>query len=625
MSQRSSLARPLALGLALVALGTLPALAKMLPGTFTAVKDAERVVLDYGDGSYDVRVLGVDAPEPGQPFADEARAFVRERVLGRDGAMRFKYRDDAGEMVARLLVDGQDVGLELVRAGLAWRIPSVRYKPTAEGRADALTAAELEARAAGRGIWSAPRPVAPWIFRGETEAAGAAPESFGEALAVAGGVDRNTSKKSGDDNECAIAKNPTNPQQLFVLCNTSTAGLFAARSTDGGATWTYPDPADETIADGDAGQGTSACCDPSLAWDSFGNLFVSYLGDSVDTLLSTDGGQTFTQLPTLDPGQFTDQQTLVTADLTGGAHVVWVVWNRGGAMRAAGASVTGLGAVGAWSPNAAGQAAPTTGSCSFGDIAVAPSGAVVQVCGPSGGQGAGSVRINVDADGLGAGGFGASIIATSTNVGGFDFIPAQNSRSIDPEAGLAFDRNSASPTFGRLYLLYTDEATNESNDTNILVRTSDDLGATWSAPLQVNDDGTTRSQFLPKIGTDAATGDVAVCWHDARNSATNTGAEIYCSTAAAGATPPLFAANTAVSDGVSTSNGAGVEFGDYMGMTVGDFAAHPVWADTSNSTGDNPNGSSKFDAYTDLVAMALFRDGFELGSFARWSANVVEP
>ena len=34
------------------------------------------------------------------------------------------------------------------------------------------------------------------------------------------------------------------------------------------------------------------------------------------------------------------------------------------------------------------------------------------------------------------------------------------------------------------------------------MRTSTDDGATWSAPVRVNDDATTRSQFLPYIALD---------------------------------------------------------------------------------------------------------------------------
>ena len=317
-------------------LAAAPVEAKRLDGVFTGLQDTEVLVLDYGSGSYDVRILGIDAPEPGQPFADEARAFVQNLAVGRDGAIRFRARNAAGEMVSRVYVGEQDIALELLRAGLAWRLPSASYKPRAEGVADDLTAGEALCKAALRGIWIQPGAVSPWEFR-RAPAPEVRSQSFGEPTGLAGGTDENTSKKNGDDNECAIAKNPTNPQQLFVLCNTSTAGLFAARSTNGGATWIYPDPADKTIADGDAGQGISACCDPSLAWDSFGNLYVSYLGASpisVETLLSTDGGATFTQLPTIDVSG-NDQQTVVTADIAGGGHVVWVVWNNSGTMTAA--------------------------------------------------------------------------------------------------------------------------------------------------------------------------------------------------------------------------------------------------------------------------------------------------
>jgi hypothetical protein len=118
---------------------------------------------------------------------------------------------------------------------------------------------------------------------------------------LTGAADVNVAQKPGSDSECAVAKNPTNPLQLFTFCNTSGAGMFAARSTDGGVTWIYPDPSDKTIADGDPGQGPAACCDPSLAWDTFGNLFITYLNASASTveiLLSTDGGATFPSLAT---------------------------------------------------------------------------------------------------------------------------------------------------------------------------------------------------------------------------------------------------------------------------------------------------------------------------------------
>ena len=438
------------------------------------------------------------------------------------------------------------------------------------------------------------------------------------AAQINAGPDINTSQKAGADSECSIAKNPANPLQLFASCNTSGAGIFAARSTDGGDTWVYPDATDKTIADGDAGQGAAACCDPTLAWDSFGNLYVTYLAalvsgssPSIETLLSTDGGQTFTTIGSFTGGGM-DQPTVVAQNTTaaGAPVAVWIVWNQSGSMRARGAAATALGTVGAFN---ALQTIPGGNGCSFGDVAIAPSGVVVQTCQTNTGANTGpaNIRINIDADGLGAGNFGAAITATATNVSGFDFIPPQNARSVDAEAGLAYDRNPLSPRFGRLYLVYTDEVVDESNDTDIMLRFSDNDGSTWSAPIRVNDDPAVpvRSQFLPRISTNPLSGNIAVCWHDARNSATNTAMRVFCSVATPTPATPGFIANVAVSDAASTSNGAGVEFGDYAGMTYisggGPPGAsrfqHPIWGDTSNSTANNPNTTTNFDAYTNWM------------------------
>src|SRR5947207_14062452 len=119
-----------------------------------------------------------------------------------------------------------------------------------------------------------------------------------------------------------------------------------------------------------------------------------------------------------------------------------------------GAPVTGLGVFGPFNEQ---QAIPSaTGS--FGGIAVGPGPnggkVIVTYQNPTGGQGPTTIYVNVDADGLGAGGFGAQVAVTSTNVGGFDFIPAQSGRSIDVEAGVVWDATGGAFN-NRIYLVST--------------------------------------------------------------------------------------------------------------------------------------------------------------------------
>jgi hypothetical protein len=64
--------------------------------------------------------------------------------------------------------------------------------------------------------------------------------------------------------------------------------------------------------------------------------------------------------------------------------------------------------------------------------------------------------------------------------------------------------------------MWTDEQPNQSSDTDVWLRSSDDAGVTWSAPVRVND-VTTNAQFLPRIALDPTTGNLAFGWHDARN------------------------------------------------------------------------------------------------------------
>src|SRR6266513_2966769 len=305
----------------------------------------------------------------------------------------------------------------------------------------------------------------------------------------------NVSATAGNQAESFVNVNPTNTNNLVATSNTDSNSIFRAYSTDAGATWTRG-----TIATG------VACCDGQAAWDTFGNLFLVYINsglNQINVILSTDGGVTFSAPVTAGTGSI-DQPSIAV-----GNGSVWVDWNQNGSMVARGAPVTGLGT---WGPFNAQQSIPSAAG-SFGGIAVGPGPnggkVIVTYQSPTGGQGPATIYANVDAAGLGAGGFFARITVSATNVGGFDFIPAQSGRSIDAEAGLVWDATGG-PFNNRIYLVYTEETVNENNDTDIRMRTSTNDGATWSAFVRVNDDPATNSQFLPYVVLDPTTGTVAV-------------------------------------------------------------------------------------------------------------------
>lgn len=410
----------------------------------------------------------------------------------------------------------------------------------------------------------------------------------------------NVSATAGNQSESFVVVNPTNTNNLVAFSNTTTNSIFRAYSTNGGATWTRG-----TVATG------VACCDAQAAWDTFGNLFMVYINASVNqinVIVSTDGGVTFSAPTTVGTGSV-DQPSIAV-----GSGSVWVDWNVGGNMVARGAPVTGLGV---WGPFAAQQSIPSAAG-SFGGIAVGPGAnggkVIVTYQSPTGGQGPATVYSNVDADGLGAGGFGARVTVTTTNVGGFDFIPAQNGRSIDSEAGVVWDGTGG--TFNnRIYLIYTEETVAENNDTEILVRTSTNDGASWSAPVRVNDDATTRSQFLPYITLDRTTGTVAVGFHDCRNdtgvpgsggtnATPNDDAEYFGTYSTDGGA--TWATNTRLSGGFSNAAAAanGVDYGDYVGQAAHAGKLYTVWADNSNCDGTNANGTlSAFDLYTNKLTI----------------------
>ena len=130
-----------------------------------SISDGDSFIARLPDGRrIGVRIAGIDAPEKDQPWADAARSYLTQ-ALGRESLQIEPLKTDPfGRQVAVVRTGDEDVGLMLVRAGLAWHFVRYAADQSAEDRA-AYALAEREARTARRGLWADPAPVAPWVHR----------------------------------------------------------------------------------------------------------------------------------------------------------------------------------------------------------------------------------------------------------------------------------------------------------------------------------------------------------------------------------------------------------------------------------------------------------------------------
>jgi micrococcal nuclease len=105
-------------------------------------------------------------PEKGQAFGQRAKQAMSELVFGRDVGLRPHSIDRYGRLVARVLVDNQDAGLELLKQGFCWVYEKYVAQASAEIQA-AYRSAQSAAQSEKTGLWQDPNPVPPWEWRKE--------------------------------------------------------------------------------------------------------------------------------------------------------------------------------------------------------------------------------------------------------------------------------------------------------------------------------------------------------------------------------------------------------------------------------------------------------------------------
>lgn len=147
------LAAVAALGLAAIV-----AAADSFTARVATIHDGDTITVVRDRTAVKIRLDAIDCPELSQNFGARAMEKTAEILTGRVVRVEPRDVDAEGRTVARVFVDGRDVSLLLVEAGLAWHY--VRYSGD-----ETIARAENHARARRAGLWADAAPVPPWTHR----------------------------------------------------------------------------------------------------------------------------------------------------------------------------------------------------------------------------------------------------------------------------------------------------------------------------------------------------------------------------------------------------------------------------------------------------------------------------
>lgn len=139
--------------LSIVVVGCAPATQTQDAMVFHVI-DGDTIEVYLKDGTEEtVRIIGIDTPEYGECFFNEATDYLHALIadppltlIPQPGDNRDKY----GRLLRYIERDGEDIGKQMIRDGYARNYPWFSHP-----RVDTYAATEKEAQRDERGLWSA--------------------------------------------------------------------------------------------------------------------------------------------------------------------------------------------------------------------------------------------------------------------------------------------------------------------------------------------------------------------------------------------------------------------------------------------------------------------------------------
>jgi len=104
-----------------------------------------------------IQLAGIDSPEIGQEYGDDAKEHLEKLVLQKNVEFNVVGKDRWGKQQATVILNGLDIRMELLKEGLAW---TAERNPLPE-----LESVKELARKNTKGLWKQDNPTPPWIYR----------------------------------------------------------------------------------------------------------------------------------------------------------------------------------------------------------------------------------------------------------------------------------------------------------------------------------------------------------------------------------------------------------------------------------------------------------------------------
>ena len=132
-------------------------------GKVTEVNEGDLITVFNLNRPVKVRLLGIDAPERGQPFAEIAKEHLKDLVVEKMVTVEYSSLGAHSSVVGKVILDGVDVCAQMIRDGAAWFDVNNNSRLN-ETERQVYTQSEAAARNEKRGVWQSGDAVAPWEF-----------------------------------------------------------------------------------------------------------------------------------------------------------------------------------------------------------------------------------------------------------------------------------------------------------------------------------------------------------------------------------------------------------------------------------------------------------------------------